>query len=151
MATINSSTGGFSKSFALNCQKALEAVNAQCYKITRELFLSIVELSPSPDHPGPTAKGVLVNNWFPVDGPSFSTATTSSRSRNGSQSISRINALQGRSFLGKDGVITLNNNLHYAYRAEVLGWPKSDGWSGRISTPYRMVALSLQKIGAKYK
>lgn len=125
-------------------------VNDTCYQIAREAFLSIVNLTPSPSHPGHTAKGLLVNNWFPVNGSGFSSSKTSSTSPYGAESIARIKSLRGGQFLDKDGTVTLSNNLHYAYRAEVLGWPASGGWSGKVG-PYRMVALSLQAVSARYR
>lgn len=141
--------GDFAQSIFLNSAKIMEDVNKKVYQISRELFLRIVDLTPSPAHPGETAKGLLVNNWFPVDGPSFSSEKTSQKSPYGAGSIGRISALAGKQFLRQDGSVTLSNNLDYAYRAEVLGWPKEDGWSGRVG-PYRMVAKSIQTIAAKY-
>lgn len=142
--------GSFAQSISLNIGKMEQAVNDKIYAIARELFTSIVKLTPSPSQrDAPTAKGLLVNNWFPKDGPEFSSETTTSTSPFGAASLTRINQLRGNSFLRDDGTVTLSNNLHYAYRAEVLGWP-SPPWSGRIG-PYRMVALSMQATAARYK
>ena len=104
-------------------------VNLRCYDLARELFTSIVNLSPSPSHPGPYAHGLLVNQWYPEEG-DFSDECGFSTSPNGAESLSRIKALRGLAFYQKDGKLTFTNNLSYAYRAEVLGWPASDGWSG---------------------
>lgn len=144
--------GSFANSVRANSKKALKRVNAKCYEIAKELFTSIVKLTPSPLNPGPYADGFLVNQWYPAEGNYFSEelGPDSDISANGMGSLTRIQNLQGNVFSGKDGVLTLANNAHYAYRAEALGWPQTDGWSGRIG-PYRMVALSIQKIGAKYK
>lgn len=147
---MQSKRGSFAQSVNANCHKAMLAVNAKCYQIAKELFTKIVDLTPSPTNPGPYAEGVLVNNWFPVDGSGFSSAETDASSSYGAGSRARIKSLQGFQFFRKDGTVTLSNNVHYAYRAEVLGWPQSDGWSGRIG-PYRMVARSLQAIAARYK
>jgi len=152
-ATRHGLLSNFAQSVIQNSQKILQEVNDRCYYIARELFISVVLQTPSPDHPGPTAQGLLSNNWFPVNGSGFSSETTDTKHRSGGGSLTRIKTvLIGKQFLRKDGVVTLSNNLHYAYRAEVLGWPAppSGQWSGRIG-PYRMVAKSLQKIGAKYK
>lgn len=140
--------GSFAQSILQNIAKIEQDVNDRVYEIARELFRSIVQLSPSPSNPGETAKGLLANNWFPMNGPSFSTATTSATSSWGAASLARINALSGSNFIRKDGTVTLSNNLDYAYRAEVLGWP-TPRWSGRVA-PYRMVALSMQKVAARY-
>lgn len=141
--------GSFAQSVELNSLAILREVNDRVYEIARELFRSIVQLTPSPSNPGDTAKGLLANNWFPVDGPGFSQATSTAKSSWGAASVARINALRGNNFFQKDGTVTLSNNLDYAYRAEVLGWP-NPRWSGRVG-PYRMVALSMQKVSARYK
>ncbi len=147
MASIK---GSFAQSVNANSLVVLRQVNNRVYDIARELFKSIVQLTPSPaQRDAGSAQGVLVNNWFPVDGPEFSQATTTTKSDYGLASLARINQLRGGQFFRKDGAVTLSNNLHYAYRAEVLGWP-SPPWSGRVG-PYRMVALSMQAISARYK
>ena len=139
----------FSDSVKNNSELILQRVNTKCYKITKELFTSVVNKSPSPGNPGETAKGLLANQWYPKEG-GFSEETGTATSPNGASSLARISSLMGKEFYRRDGMISLSNNLYYAYRAEVLGWPKSDGWSGRVG-PYRMVALSLQAIAAKYR
>lgn len=140
----------FTSSLRANIKKALWKVNLKCYDIARELFESVVSLTPSPSHPGPYAWGHLANQWFPEEGKDFSEEMDGSISPTGAGSLARIKAMKGGAFNQKDGAVTLTNNVHYAYRAEALGWPASDGWSGKIG-PYRMVALSIQMIGAKYK
>lgn len=141
----------FMDSLNRNILRVKQEVNDKIYKISIELFLSIVAKSPSPSNPGEYAKGLLANQWYPKTGSGFSDELGTSISPNGASSRARINALQGgREFLNKDGRLSLSNNVHYAYRAEMLGWPISDGWSGRVG-PYRMVALSLQAIAGKYK
>jgi hypothetical protein len=85
-----------------------------------------------------------------MQGDTFSGETTTQTSPYGAGSMQRIRALKGREFYLKDGTLTLSNNLPYAYRAEVLGWPTKDGWSGRVG-PYAMVAKSLLQVSAKYK
>ena len=141
---------GFADSVLSNASKMLAKVDVQCNAIARDLFLSIVDKTPSPANPGEYATGHLVNQWYPeVD--DFSEELSGDTDENGAASRSRIYALNKLfTFLGKDGTLTLTNNLPYAYRAEALGWPTQDGWSGRQG-PYRMVALSLQAIAAKYQ
>ena len=139
----------FSDSLRANIKKTLLRVNEASYKVARELFDSVVYLTPSPTHPGPHAHGMLANQWFPEEN-DFSEELDNRLSPTGADSLARIQAMKGYVFNGRDGKLTLTNNLSYAYRAEALGWPVADGWSGQIG-PYRMVALSLQLIAAKYK
>jgi hypothetical protein len=140
----------FLASLDRNILRVKQEVNDKIVKISIELFLSIVAKSPSPSNPGEYAKGLLANQWYPkFDG--FSDEKGSDTSSNGAGSKSRITSLRGtREFFGKDAQLSLTNNLDYAYRAEMLGWPEADGWSGRVGR-YRMVALSLQEIAARYK
>jgi len=140
---------GFAASMALNIDNVLNEVNNRCFSIAFQLFTSIVRNTPSPSNPGPWAAGHLANQWYPK-AKTFSEEQSDSTSPNGSDSLSRINQMPRFEFLRKDGRLTLSNNLHYAYRAEMLGWPKEDGWSGRIG-PYRMVAKSMQAVIARNK
>lgn len=140
---------GFGASVLANGQKLLEKTNDKCLAIAKELFVSIVNLSPSPSNPGSWADGLLANQWYPAIG-TFSSEVGTATSPYGAGSLARIANLTTNSeaFFGKDGVITLSNNVSYAYRAEVLGWPVEDGWSGKVG-PYLMVAKSLQAIATR--
>jgi hypothetical protein len=133
----------FSGSLRRNGNKALLDVNTKCYAIARELFTSIVSLSPSPAIGSLWSEGLLVNQWYPKNGQGFSSEYTAVTSDYGAGSLSRVAQFNGLEFKGRDGAVTFANNSHYAYQAEAIGWDRTK--------PYRMVAKSLQKIGAKYK
>ena len=142
---------GFASSIKANSNKILLSVDKQCCQIACELFALTVRLTPSPSFPGPYAIGKLANQWYPEVGSYFSEELSSDISATGADSLARISALlTSRQFYKNDGVMTLTNNLSYAYRAEVLGWPANEGWSGTIG-PYRMVWHSIKTISAKYK
>ncbi len=143
--------GTFADSVRANTRKIMRTVNAQCLTIARELFLSIISLTPSPNHPGPYAAGWLANQWYPELGSDFSEELGGDLDAAGGGSITRVEAMLGNAmvFLEQDGSVTLTNNLPYAYRAEAVGWPAHDGYKGDIG-PYRMVAKSIQAIVAKY-
>ena len=133
----------FEKSVRAACGKILDDVNQKVYQISWELFSSVVNKTPSPTNPGPTAKGLLANQWYPMAGGTSASRGTST-SPSGSDSLSRIRSMMnGREFSKKDGLLTLSNNLDYAMKAEEEGWVRTSG--------YRMVALSLQSTAAKYK
>lgn len=138
----------FAASVRANSNKALLRLNTACYKIAKELFLNVVLLTPSPANPGPTAKGLLANQWYPEDGKTFSMGSGEDTSPNGAASIARISALNGLQFFKKDGAVTMTNNEDYATLAESIGWNPPQ-WQG--TPPYRMVARSIQLIAAKYK
>lgn len=145
----------FAASIAANIQRVEREINAKCYKISIELFLSIVRKTPSPSNPGKYADGLLANQWYPKTGDGFSGELGASTSNIGAASLARIRALSGNEFLGKNGRLSMANNLHYAYRAEVLGWPMPV-WSGKSGSDgaggaYRMVALALQEVAARHK
>lgn len=140
----------FTESIRRNIAKAKQDINDQVYKISIELFLSIVRRTPSPSNKGFKAKGLLANQWYPKAGSGFSSDVGTAISDTGAGSIIRIHALKGgREFYGRNGRLSLTNNLDYAYRAEMLGWPQPI-WSGSVG-PYRMVASSLFEIAARYK
>jgi hypothetical protein len=150
MATSN---GSFAASVLANKLKIEMEINKKCYEISRELFLQIVELTPTKVGPvvGPYAKGVLANNWFPVDGAGYSADKTDSKVGKGQDSINRINALKGTQFFRQDGTVTLSNNIPYAFRAEYVGWPESDNPRWKNARPYFMVSTSLLLIAGKYR
>ena len=146
--------GAFADSVRMNSDAMLKRIQIQIYTIARQLFIEIVQATPSVTHPGYYAKGLLANQWYPQLGAGFSPEATEETDDGGRDSINRIvteiDVLSSNpQFLGKDGTVTLTNNLPYAGRAESVGWPEPE-WSGRQG-PYHMVALSLQAIAAKYK
>ena len=130
---------------------ASKAVN----NIAEEYMTKVVENTPTKEI-GNYAKGLLVNQWYTATGGQYSSEVSTATNVTGSGSLSRIKAsIAMNNFLGKDGVITLTNNLEYAYRAEKLGWPKGEGsngwvWSGRRGR-YAMVAKSTLYIQGKYQ
>lgn len=156
MATNGGTT--FSQSIFKNILKTKQKINEKCYSISRELFFLIVEQTPNEDTGWPQkanySRGLLINNWFPQDGPGFSDATTSTKDHTASGSYARIQSLRGNQFFMRDGTVTLSNNISYAFRAEYAGWPQGEGphgnWKG-TRKPYRMVARALIKMAAKYK
>lgn len=129
----------------------LELNKAVTY-ITRELYRSVVYLTPSPAHPGDTAKGLLANQYYLAVGVNnFSSDVGTNVSINGASSLGRIEeTLSQNLWLGKDNTVSMTNNISYAYRAEYLGWPAGDSsgnwhWSGRVG-PYKMISQSVNKI-----
>lgn len=131
----------FGDSVKLNCEKILREINNKCYSITWGLFTTVVKNTPVLD-------GELINNWFPQVGDGYSFEKTSSQSKTGSGSLSRINSLPKQSlFYDRDNVVSMSNNQSYAMNAEYLGWP-SPKWSGKVG-PYRMIGLSLIKVAAE--
>lgn len=133
---------GFGDSVSAQCERVLKEVNAKCYSIAWQLFTTTVYRTPSPANPGKWAKGLLANQWYPKEGLNFSSEVNSSTSPVGSASLSRITALSAtKVFYGKDGAMTMANNVPYVMQAEYLGWAKTG--------PYRMVALSLMEVAAR--
>jgi len=152
---------GFADSVKKNSARVLAETNTKCYTIAKELFTRVVKLTPSPANPGRWAEGLLANQWYPAE-KDYSGEVGTDTSPNGAASISRVQALNGQVFNKHDGTLTFVNNLPYAYRAEAIGWPSHEGYNGgknketsggfqNTGAPYRMVALSIQYIAAKYK
>lgn len=152
---------GFAEQIRAATRKIEHEINEKCYEVGRYLFYSIIALTPNqavpqpywPQYPG-YADGQMINNWFPVDGPSFSTQRTEDLDHRGGASKRRVRELRGKQFLGKDGTITLANNMHYAFRVEYAGWPKGGGprgnWTG-TRQPYAMVEHSIVLTSVRYK
>lgn len=134
---------GFADQVNKACNNILKAVEVKCYSITYMLFIGIIKDTP-------VLKGDLINNWFPSIGNKYSSATTLAHDKSGSGSVSMVAEVVNHTlFYGKDAVATMTNNLKYAVRAEKLGWPKEDGWSGRVG-PYLMRHKNLIKIKLQY-
>ena len=141
---------GFSESLKIACDSAKEDINKQIIKITKDLFTSIVILTPSPtsEQVAPYAVGLLANQWYPQEGGGYSSSLSSATNDSGMASLTRISELSSsKEFLGKDGEITMSNNVPYSYRAEYLGWTKPQ-WSGR-SVAHAMIGRSITKIVAE--
>jgi hypothetical protein len=124
--------GIFSDHLKKNIESVLSEVNFKISWVAYQYFVRIVQNSPHVGD-GPYVAGHFVANWFPaVDG--FDLSTTSATS-NGDDSIARIESLvkESNAFLKKDGFVSLSNNLNYALRVEILGWPYGkdpiSGWT----------------------
>lgn len=130
----------FAASVRRNINKSLQKVDVKATNITKQLFLKVVSLTPSPSNGAPYAKGYLANQWY-VDYNDFSEELGPNKSNNGSDSITRINSIKYNMFINNRS-ITLTNNVSYAHQAEVLGWVKTG--------PYRMVMRAIQYTKSKY-
>lgn len=135
--------------------KALKAVADNTANIVRDAFIAPVDYSPSPSNPGPYAKGLLVNQWYPSVGNTFSSDVSTATSSTGEDSKARINlVVTSNVFYGKDGVVSLSNNTQEAHYANKLGWKAGDGtngwvWSGN-AVPYFMTAKTESYLLSKY-
>jgi hypothetical protein len=138
---------GFAEDVKAFQAKAKAAMNTSVSNSAAKLFTDIVQRSPSSaglvGRVAPYADDLLINQWYPAAN-DFSPAINSSTSPTGELSMARIKAMVAQNtFFGQDGFVSLTNNLSYAYRAEVRGWPPGEGggdygkWKG--AAPYNMV------------
>jgi hypothetical protein len=138
--------------------KALTDVNNSVCNVVNKLCSSIIELSPTPPGTANYAKGLLKNQWYPSIGMSPSIMLSSSDEPTGSESFDRLNkTIAEKPFYSKDNMFMFTNNVPYAYRVEMLGWPKDDPsntsgweWTGN-ATAYHMVERSITKIKGDYQ
>lgn len=131
----------FADDLKAKCDKMLVEVDRQCQHIAFSLFMEIVT-STTVD------SGLLCNNWFPGVGTDFSSEITDSKDTSGGGSKSRIYSVLGKgTFLGKDGMMTLSNNLDYAYEIEYAG-PNT---GKKYQKPEGFVRVSVVKIASDYK
>jgi hypothetical protein len=139
----------FAKGVADWGKRALEQANRNASQAFKTVAEDTVALTPSPSHPGPYAKGLLANQYYTKIG-SISRQLGDNLDEKGAESVARIqDVLSTSPFMGKDNVIYFSNNVPYAYRAENLGWPKNEGWSGKIGA-YKMLEGSIANLRAKY-
>lgn len=109
--------------------KALGEVEKNRRKVTFDFFGGAIMLTP-------VKTGLLRGNWNPSSGsPEFRTfkATDKSGQRT-------LNILRGQLAAGnkhKDQSEFMTNSLHYANKAEKLGW--------KVTPPYRMVNRSFRR------
>lgn len=139
---------GFAASIRATTQKQLAQVDKKINDIALDLFTTVVALSPTKPM-AKYAKGEFINNWM-AKANGVDTTTRSGRSFDGMASLTSIAALRAKkTFLGKDGYVTLSNNVHYAGLVEYAGW-KPPRWSGRVG-PYAPVRNAFIKVVPKYK
>lgn len=136
--------GKFSDHLRKNIDRVLTETNYKLTHVAYTLFTKIVHNSPHVGD-GPYVEGHFVANWFPAVN-SYDSTITSAKS-DGNDSIARIENLvkDSKAFYRKDGFLTLSNNLNYAVRVEVAGWPAGkDPISGWTWTGLRRVYAPVQ-------
>ena len=90
--------------------KLLKNLNNKIYEVSRQMFTSVVEETPSPtQRDAKHATGLLVNQWYP-DTNGFSSELGEAVSDSGSDSLARIDLLRGNAFYRQDGQVSLTNN-----------------------------------------
>lgn len=120
--------GQFSDSINKTIQKISLEINDKIVLAATDLFSGVVADTP-------VATGLLINNWFSAIG-SYSSSTTATTDKSGESSYTNISAIgASEPFYNKDSMVSLSNNLDYAYQAEALGWVRTG--------PYRMVEINL--------
>ncbi len=127
--------------------KALLQASINTNAVTEEFFTKVVKLSPAKPA-AQFAQGHLIDNYYTAIN-SYDMSTSGSISMTGSSSLARIKAtLAQNPFLGKDAMVSMTNNVGYAYRADKLGWKpagkQANGWywSGRTG-PYLITSLAV--------
>lgn len=136
---------GFFDSIQQNINQTLQNVNDKINKEAVETFRDVVKETPNPSMPDAAfySKGLLVNQWYPKFG-GFSSEISSAKDDYGFNSLDRINViLDGKEFLGKDGEVSLSNNVSYAIQADKIGW--------YFTAPYAMVDKAIIKAKARIK
>ena len=142
---------GFADNLKKNIQSVQHQVNNSIVETAQQFGNKLLDYSPlgaDALYMGAYAKGLFINSWY-VGENNFDPTVGTSPDPSGSASKSRISGLKGSQvFLNKDGYISFSNNLSYAYRVEVLGWPSGtdsvSGWSWTGSVgPYAPVRNSI--------
>lgn len=134
--------GSFLDGLKKNIDKTLSDTNKACNEIAETTFKITVGISPTQPF-AKYAQGQFINNWFPaVNG--YDGSITGALSFDGADSRARIDSIvpNATAFFGKDGFISMSNNLSYAYNVEVTGW-KTVG-------PYAPVRNTITFMVGKY-
>lgn len=123
---------GFADDIRSFADKALQKASTNTMTIAQDVGRLSVNFSPSPSNPGPYAVGLLANQWYPSIG-TIDTTVTAATSSNGSDSLSRIEALSStNAFLNRDNVVYITNSTEEAWYADKLGWKKGLGTNGWV-------------------
>ena len=161
--------GSFADSIKANIKEVKQEVNDKIVEVFKDIAYNVVYLTPSPSwnlSPRGTSgniayysDGLLANQWYPAEN-KISEEFTRSESDHGGDSFSRLSAMRNvNTFLGKDGYLSFTNNVPYAYRVDVIGYPKGvaevtsgfptwSSWTGDVK-PYAMIDQSMIKVKAK--
>jgi len=137
---------GFADSLKKNIDNRFKEVASKIVEVFQVTGGVVVSFSPT--QPGaPHAKGEFINNWFPMLN-GESSDTTSTFDFSGTGSLSRIQNFGQTAEVyfskGKDGYMTLSNNVDYAYLVEYSGWP-----SGK--PPYAPIRNSIPVVVTMFK
>lgn len=129
--------------FADDVRASLIRINArQSEKLQQDiqdLFVKVVDYSPSQLIGSKFAHGVLKNQWYPqING--VSSVSGQDADQNGSASLQRIVSTCAEIPKNGDFSISLANNLPYSYRAEALGWG--------FTPAYGMISRAVVDFGA---
>jgi hypothetical protein len=133
---------GFKEDIQAFQEKALQEINTKACAVYSTLADVAIAKTPTLGF-GVYAKGHLKNQWK-------STANGTNLSFNlsvdpsGSQSLSAVQAaISSKPFYNVDGYITLSNSLHYAYRADKIGWLTSDNARWKNKAAYNMTEQAI--------
>lgn len=130
--------------------KATIQASISTNRIVEDYFNKHVDYSPSKNSTPEAyySQGILIDSWYPSIGVSPSTVVGSTANSSGADSRERIRAMLAQNpFWGKDNIVTLANNVSYAYRADKIGWPRGLdaatgwNWTGNVG-PYMMTSLA---------
>lgn len=142
----------FSQSILKNTKAIKQEINDKITGVAVYGFQQAIAESPSEDrHGSEWSTGLLINQWYPAYN-SVSTMLTSQTDGIGIDSLQRVYDIKDKNyFYGKDGYVSLTNNVSYAYRADTLGWKPSaehPSWTGKVA-PYAMVDKAMHRMKVK--
>lgn len=145
--------GSFADSLKANIKEVQQEVNDKITNVAAELFIDVIQGTPSAwnsdGREAPYADGLLVNQWYLGEN-KISDELTSAIDLYGSASLNRAaSATKLKTFVKKDGYLSLTNNVSYAINAEVKGWPAKENPKWKNAPPYAMVEKALITMKVK--
>ncbi len=135
--------GKFSDGIRKSVEDVKQQINSKIIEIAQYAFRSAVGYSPTAPE-ARWAKGEFINSWYPAEN-SYSSSITGSYDYSGAGSMARIAALSSSQvFFGKDGFISLSNNLSYSLQVEYTGWQRTGPYA-----PVRNAIVSVMSTYSK--
>jgi hypothetical protein len=141
--------GSFTESLQKNIERVKQEVDAKIIEQAQELFKLIVFYSPAQPS-AQYAKGQFKNSWYAVPDGFNETSISLNYDSSGADSLLRIDVLKdSNAFYGKDGFVSLTNNLPYSRNIEYAGWMKQEDARWHDTPPYAPVRTAITLIATK--
>lgn len=141
--------GSFSDSLERNVERVKQEIDTKIVNYAKTLFDMVVVLSPAAPEAG-WSKGEFKNSWYTAFNGYDTTSIATNYDQYGQDSYTRIKEMVAlKTFYGKDGFISLANNVPYAKNIEYTGWMKEENANWKGTPPYAPVRIAINLVANK--